>query len=77
MEFCGYFPADTPQYTMMVILEKDGLPASAGGMCGIIMHHIMEAALGVLFNVTMVDDDGNKRNISPEKFLGLEYFDDY
>lgn len=34
MELCGYFPSDEPQYTIMVILEKDGLPACAGGMCG-------------------------------------------
>jgi cell division protein FtsI (penicillin-binding protein 3) len=34
MELYGYFPSDDPQYTIMVILEKDGLPASAGGMCG-------------------------------------------
>ena len=34
MELCGYFPSDNPLYTIMVILEKEGLPASAGGMCG-------------------------------------------
>lgn len=34
MELCGYFPSDEPLYTIMVILEKEGLPASAGGMCG-------------------------------------------
>ncbi len=34
MELYGYFPSDDPLYTIMVILEKDGLPASAGGMCG-------------------------------------------
>lgn len=37
MELCGYFPADKPLYTIMVILEKDGLPASSSGMCGPIM----------------------------------------
>ena len=37
MELCGYFPADNPMYTIMVILEKNGIPASAGGMCGPIM----------------------------------------
>ena len=37
MELCGYFPADHPMYTIMVILEKNGIPASAGGMCGPIM----------------------------------------
>ena len=34
MELCGYFPSENPLYTIMVILEKEGLPASAGGMCG-------------------------------------------
>ena len=28
MDFCGYFPADNPQYTILVVLEKQGLPAS-------------------------------------------------
>lgn len=37
MELCGYFPADNPMYTIMVVLEKSGIPASAGGMCGPIM----------------------------------------
>lgn len=34
MELFGYFPSENPLYTIMVIMEKDGLPASAGGMCG-------------------------------------------
>ena len=37
MELCGYFPADNPMYTIMVILEKYGVPASVGSMCGTIM----------------------------------------
>ncbi len=37
MELCGYFPADNPMYTIMVILEKEGLPTSASSMCGTIM----------------------------------------
>ena len=28
MDFCGYFPADNPQYTILVVLKKQGLPAS-------------------------------------------------
>ena len=34
MELCGFFPTSSPKYTIMVVMEKDGLPASAGGMCG-------------------------------------------
>ena len=34
MEMFGYFPSEAPLYTIMMVLEKDGLPASANGMCG-------------------------------------------
>ena len=37
MELCGYFPANNPLYTIMVIVEKNGLPASTGGICAPIM----------------------------------------
>lgn len=42
MELCGYFPSDNPLYTIMVILEKEGLPASASGMCGPIFAHTVD-----------------------------------
>lgn len=42
MELCGYFPSDNPLYTIMVILEKEYLPASAGGMCGPIFTRIID-----------------------------------
>lgn len=42
MELCGYFPADNPMYTIMVVLEKNGIPASAGGMCGPIMANTID-----------------------------------
>ena len=45
MELCGYFPAMNPQYTIMVVLEKDGLPASAGGICGPLFSQIVDGLL--------------------------------
>ncbi len=42
MELCGYFPADAPQYTVMVILEKEGKPASSNWMCGPVIKKIAE-----------------------------------
>ena len=42
MELCGFFPSDDPLYTIMVVLEKEGLPASAGGMCGPIFAQTMD-----------------------------------
>lgn len=40
--FCGYFPADAPKYSMIVSLNKLGLPASGGGMAGTLFHDISE-----------------------------------
>ena len=45
MELCGYFPSEKPQYTLMVVLEKEGLPASAGGMCGPIFSSIVDVLM--------------------------------
>lgn len=42
MELCGYFPSDAPLYTIMVILEKEGQPASTGVMCGSIFAEIVD-----------------------------------
>ena len=40
--FCGYFPADAPKYSMIVSINKLGLPASGGGMAGVVFHDIVE-----------------------------------
>lgn len=40
--FCGYFPADAPKYSMIVSMNKLGLPASGGGMAGVLFHDIVE-----------------------------------
>lgn len=45
MELCGYFPANKPLYTIMVILEKDGLPAGAAGMCAPLMGRTIDLLL--------------------------------
>ena len=42
LSFCGYFPADAPKYSIMVSLNKQGLPASGGGMAGALFHDITE-----------------------------------
>jgi len=42
LAFCGYFPANKPKYSMIVSLNKLGLPASGGGMAGDAFHNIVE-----------------------------------
>lgn len=41
VEFCGYFPADAPQYSIIVSIQKEGLPASGGLMAGDVFRQIV------------------------------------
>lgn len=41
VEFCGYFPANAPQYSIIVSIHKDGLPASGGLMTGDVFKQIV------------------------------------
>ena len=45
LSFAGYFPADNPKYTCIVCIKKSGLPASGGGMSGVVFHHIAEGVM--------------------------------
>lgn len=42
VSFCGYFPADNPQYSCIVAIQKAGLPASGGLMAGSVFGKIAE-----------------------------------
>lgn len=42
VSFCGYFPADAPQYSCIVSIQKPGLPASGGLMAGSVFGRIAE-----------------------------------
>ncbi|MFT0645933.1 penicillin-binding transpeptidase domain-containing protein [Bacteroides thetaiotaomicron] len=41
VEFCGYFPANAPQYSIIVSIHKEGLPASGGLMAGDVFRQIV------------------------------------
>ena len=45
LSFAGYFPADDPRYSCIVCIRKSGLPASGGGMSGLVFHHIAEGVM--------------------------------
>lgn len=45
LELCGYFPVQDPQFTIMVVLEKENIPASASGMCGPLFSRIVDGLL--------------------------------
>ena len=60
MGFCGYFPAEAPKYSIIVSLNKIGLPASAGSMAGVLFHDIVEwMVTHDRPTVLYVDDDTN------------------
>lgn len=42
VEFCGYFPADNPQYSVIVSINKKDKPASGGLMAGTVFKQIVE-----------------------------------
>ena len=42
VEFCGYFPANAPQYSIIVSIHKKELPASGGLMAGDVFRQITE-----------------------------------
>lgn len=42
-EFCGYFPADNPQYTILVSMNKMGLPVSGGLMAGDVFRKVVDS----------------------------------
>ena len=45
LSFAGYFPADKPRYSCIVCIQKSGLPASGGGMSGVVFHEIAEGIM--------------------------------
>ena len=58
--FCGYFPADKPKYSMIVSMNKLGLPASGGGMAGALFHNIMEWMITHdMPSLAIIDDETN------------------
>lgn len=41
-QFCGYFPAEAPQYTVMVNIQRNGIPVSGGSMAAPVFKEIAE-----------------------------------
>ena len=62
LSFAGYFPADNPRYSCIVCLKKSGLPASGGGMSGVVFHHISEGVMAQNLKLS-VDDARDEQSI--------------
>ncbi len=55
LSFAGYFPADNPRYSCIVCIQKSGLPASGGGMSGVVFHHIAEGIMAQSLKLDVSD----------------------
>ncbi len=66
LSFCGYFPADDPRYTCIVCIKKSGLPASGGGMSGVVFHHIAEGVMAQNLKLSVADARDTSYVFSPK-----------
>ena len=74
LAFCGYFPADKPKYSMIVSINKLGLPASGGGMAGVVFHYIMNWIITHdLLPLSIIDDETNDTIHITESTLNKAY----
>lgn len=55
LSFAGFFPADNPRYSCIVCIQKYGLPASGGGMSGVVFHDIAEGIMAQSLKVDVRD----------------------
>lgn len=55
LSFAGYFPADQPRYSCIVCIQKHGLPASGGGMSGVVFHNIAEGIMAQDLKLEAID----------------------
>ena len=55
LSFAGYFPADNPRYSCIVCIQKSGLPASGGGMSGLVFHNIAEGIMAQSLKLDVAD----------------------
>ena len=66
LSFAGYFPADDPRYTCIVCLKKSGLPASGGGMSGVVFHRISEGVMAQNLKLSVEDARDEKSIFVPD-----------
>jgi len=55
LSFAGFFPAEAPRYSCIVCIQKSGLPASGGGMSGVVFHHISEGIMAQSLKLDVTD----------------------
>ena len=70
LSFAGFFPADDPLYSCIVCIKKTGLPASGGGMSGVVFHHIAEGVMARKLNLSIDDAHDEQSVVIPDVKIG-------
>lgn len=55
LSFAGFFPAYEPRYSCIVCIQKSDLPASGGGMSGVVFHDIAEGIMAQSLKLEAAD----------------------
>lgn len=77
LSFAGYFPADAPRYSCIVCIQKSGLPASGGGMSGVVFHHIAEGIMAQDIKLDIKDARDSASILVPDVKAGNILSADY
>jgi cell division protein FtsI (penicillin-binding protein 3) len=77
LSFAGFFPADNPRYTCIVCIKKSGLPASGGGMSGVVFHHIAEGVMAQNLKLSVDDARDSTSVFKPAVKQGNSVAADY
>lgn len=77
LSFAGYFPADAPRYSCIVCIQKSGLPASGGGMSGVVFHNISEGIMAQSLKLDVADAKDSVSVFIPTVKTGNLFAADY
>ena len=77
LSFAGYFPADAPRYSCIVCIQKSGLPASGGGMSGLVFHNIAEGIMAQSLKLDVKDARDSLSGCVPDVKRGNVLAADY
>ena len=77
LSFAGYFPADAPRYSCIVCIQKTGIPASGGLMCGPVFRTIAEGIMAKDIKLDARDARDTSSILYPEVKSGNVLAADY
>ena len=77
LSFAGFFPADKPRYSCIVCIQKTGIPASGGGMSGVVFHNIAEGIMAQSLKLNITDAHDSSSVAIPTAKTGNLFATDY